>query len=138
MKKILLLCSLVLMAVLGKAQSVGVINSGCQPVLVALYADPVGSCGGFSMSKMYYVAPQNTLKLDMYPGGQYPVASWYNAPPPGAQFTAIKVYDPSMIWGNIVGFPCMGAGTSFGPQPGCGIQATSNWSNPGLIIVNLF
>jgi hypothetical protein len=129
---------MILLAVLVKAQSAVVINNGCQPVLIALYGDPISSCGGSSMTSMYYLAPKTTLKVDMYPGGPYVVANWYTAPPAGSQFTAIKVYDPSMIWANIVGFPCMGAGTSFGPEPGCGIQATSNWSNPSLIVVNLF
>jgi len=137
MKKIFLLCTALLLAVFVKAQDIGVVNTGCQAVVVYLYGNPTSSCAAGYVSTGYYVAAGSTLKLSMYPGGAYPPTSWTSPIPAGSQFTALKIFDPAMAWGASVGRPCFSSG-SFGPRPGCGIQATSNWTNPSLVIINLF
>lgn len=136
MKKILFLFCFLLVCTFVKAQDIGIVNTSCQPVRVAIFGDPAPGCGARYASIQYLVNPGFTLKLSMFTGGTYPPVTWTTGvPAPGSLFSAVKVYDPGMAWGAGVTRPCLGP-TTFGPQPGCGAQANSTWG--GLVVVNVF
>ncbi len=137
MKKALLLCAMLLLVVMAKAQNIVLQNTSCQPIGYAIYAD--AGCGTSSQSTIYNLPPGAGLKLSMYPGGPYPMVNWTGPiPVPGAQFNAVKVFDPAFAWGNGVGQPCVGLPFAFGPQPGCGAQCNSSGWGSAFTFINAF
>lgn len=136
MKKIVLLCAVLLLAVFAKAQDIVVFNNSCQPVGFVIFADP-GCSANFS-SNQYFLPPGGAIRMSMFPTGPLTPVSWAGpVPPVGSQFTVVKIFDPGFAWGNLVARPCFGP-NAFGPQPGCGAQATSTWPAAGMVVVNLF
>ncbi len=138
MKQVLLLGAILLMAFMSKAQNIALMNNSCQPVSYVIFADP--GCGTSFQSKPYTFTPGGGMKFSMLPGGPYPPVSWSGStPPPGSQYTVVKIFDPASAWGNLVAAPCFGGPASFGPQPGCGAQANSTGWNPAVFtIINVF
>ncbi len=137
MKKVLLSLALLLCVFFAHAQQALIAHqSSCQPVLVIFYADVPGGCGTPFYSTMHFVPAGTNVYFDMY-GGPNPI-NWTVPPPPGgADFTAIKVIDPGMAWGNAVFTPCLGPQT-FPPQGPCGLRASSSWSPSSLVVVKVF
>jgi hypothetical protein len=136
MKKVVLLCAAMLLAIFAKAQDIVVYNYSCQPIGFVIFADP--GCGTLANSNQYFLPVGGAIRMSMFPSGPLNPVTWAGAPPPvGSQFTVVKIFDPVFAWGNFVARPCFGP-NAFGPQPGCGAQATSTWPAAGLVSVNIF
>jgi len=109
----------------------------CQPVIVSFGGDVLPGCSITFNSKTYYIAGGTNMYFSMYPGGAYMPVSWTTPPPAGGRFTLVKIADPGALWANFVAIPCLGSST-FGVQPGCGVQASSSWIYPGLNVVKVY